>query len=437
MSPSTVRWTFEDRSTADRRAIVDEEWLDAELDRVFARSWLFVGHETEIPNAGDYVTRTMGRDPVIMIRDDAGSVNVLLNSCQHRGTQLCKADLGNTAHFRCGYHGWTYKNDGRLVAVPAQKKVYGDGHFDRRSHDLPRARVALHHGFVYASWDPDIEPFEDHLGEMRWYIDALLALGPGGWEAYGPPARFLLQGNWKVPLENIGGDGYHLSVAHKTMYDAGFLGRSSNTERVVQGHTFATERGHALRVVHPIINPDKPVYLGLPGELAEKIDATVTPEQRAVLSGSAVIHGQIFPNCGFIKVVFFTSGESADEPTAFVQWRLYNPVDSHTTEALHWTMVPKDAPERWKRESYKFSARTHTGGALFEGDDLENFARIDAANAGVVALRQPVRYTLGLGVEAEDLMDWKGPGDVEPKNYNELSSRVLYSRVAEMVGQGS
>jgi phenylpropionate dioxygenase-like ring-hydroxylating dioxygenase large terminal subunit len=424
-------------TTVDRRMIVDPDWFEAELEHVFARSWLFVGHDTEIPNAGDYVTRTMGRDPVIMVRDESAHVHVLLNSCQHRGTQICKADLGNTAHFRCGYHGWMYANDGRLVAVPAQKKVYSAEHFDRQACSLPSARVAIHHGFVYATWSADIEPFEDHLGDVAWYLDALLALGPGGWEAYGPPARFLLQGNWKVPLENIGGDGYHLAVAHKTMYDAGSLGRASNTESVVQGHTFATDRGHALRVVHPIINPDKPLYLGLPDDFARTIDAAVTPEQRSFLSGSAVIHGQLFPNCGFIKVVFFTSGESADQPTAFMQWRVYNPAGPRTTEALHWTMVPAAAPEDWKRESYKFSARTHTGGALFEGDDVENFARIDAANRGVVALRYPALYTLGVGVDAKDLMDWRGPGRVEPKNYSEVASRALYGRVGQMIDEAS
>jgi phenylpropionate dioxygenase-like ring-hydroxylating dioxygenase large terminal subunit len=422
----------------DRAMFVDPEWFAKELEHVFAHSWLLIGHDSEVPNAGDYVTRRMGTDPVILVRDESGDLYVLLNSCQHRGTQLCKASFGNTAHFRCGYHGWLYGNDGRLKGVPSVKKVYADEYFAKEDCTLPRARVALYHGLVYATWDEQLAPFEDSLGDLRWYLDALFDIAPGGWEVFGPPARYLMQGNWKLPVDNLGMDGYHLATAHKTMYEAGFLGRASTTESVVQGHTMATPEANTLRVVHPILDADDPLYFGFPEDRWPSITEGLTADQREFLDSSAVVHGQVFPNSGYIKVALFTSGDPRDKQTAFLQWRLYNPIDVNTTEGVHWCLVPRDYPDEWKRESYKFATRTHSGGAVFEGDDLENFSRIQHVSVGTRTRRTPWNLSIGLGVEAEDHMKrWPGPGPVEPKNYNEAGNRALYSRLRTMVEAGA
>ncbi|WP_131105955.1 aromatic ring-hydroxylating oxygenase subunit alpha [Ornithinimicrobium sufpigmenti] len=96
----------------------DEDALHQEYNKIFGQNWLFVGHETEIPAAGDYVTRRMGANPVIMSRTEDGDVHVMLNSCTHRGTELCKLSYGNTTTFRCGYHGWVFSPDGQLRGVP-------------------------------------------------------------------------------------------------------------------------------------------------------------------------------------------------------------------------------------------------------------------------------------------------------------------------------
>src|SRR5918993_3387893 len=126
--------------TVSRRVYFDPEVHDAELQRVFRRSWLFVAHESEIPSPGDYVTRVLGVDPVIVVRDEDGTVQVLLNSCRHRGTPLCRAAMGNSSHFRCSYHGWTYANTGQLRGVTFQVDVYGKD-FDKSRFSLYRARV--------------------------------------------------------------------------------------------------------------------------------------------------------------------------------------------------------------------------------------------------------------------------------------------------------
>src|SRR5262249_24800044 len=106
------------------RIFNDPELHELELRRVFGRAWLFVGHESEIPHRGDYCLRYLGRDPFIFVRDEGGQVRVLFDGCRHRGTLVCRAERGNASHFRCSYHGWTYKNTGELVGMPKAREAY-------------------------------------------------------------------------------------------------------------------------------------------------------------------------------------------------------------------------------------------------------------------------------------------------------------------------
>ncbi len=107
-----------------REIFVNDEIYREELERLFARAWLFVGHESQIPKPGDYFVSGMGEELVILCRDRAGKVHVFLNSCRHRGMKVCRYDEGNTPVFTCPYHGWSYGTDGRLVGVPYFREAY-------------------------------------------------------------------------------------------------------------------------------------------------------------------------------------------------------------------------------------------------------------------------------------------------------------------------
>ena len=109
-----------------RRIFIEDEIYQQELEQIFARCWLFLCHESQIPNPGDFFSTYMGEDPVLVTRDSSGKIGAFLNVCRHRGNRVCRADSGNASAFVCAYHGWTYGNDGKLIAVPSLKEAYYD-----------------------------------------------------------------------------------------------------------------------------------------------------------------------------------------------------------------------------------------------------------------------------------------------------------------------
>jgi nitrite reductase/ring-hydroxylating ferredoxin subunit len=187
-----------------------------EMDRIFHRGWVFVGHESEIPRAGDYVTRQIGAEPVIMVRGNDGGVSVLINRCRHRGTMLCPADRGSARALTCPYHGWTYDLRGELLGVPYPGGYSG---FDKGAHGLARAgRVSAYRGFVFASLSAEGMPLAHHLGSATKLIDRSCDLSPAGEiELTAGWVRHRCAANWKMLPENDS-DGYHLGFVHMALF---------------------------------------------------------------------------------------------------------------------------------------------------------------------------------------------------------------------------
>jgi benzoate/toluate 1,2-dioxygenase subunit alpha len=201
-----------------RLVYTDPHIFDVEMTSVFASTWVYVGHESEIAGAGDYKTTTIGRQPIIMARDDAGEVHVLFNRCMHRGAVVCLDEHGTTQSFRCLYHGWTYDNSGALVGVP-YRTGYG-GEFDASRLGLVRVpRVGSYRGFVFACLNPEGEPFETYLGRARAYLDSVVDWSPEGELVVTPAAmKYSYRGNWKLMLENWA-DNYHPAFTHEAQFE--------------------------------------------------------------------------------------------------------------------------------------------------------------------------------------------------------------------------
>jgi phenylpropionate dioxygenase-like ring-hydroxylating dioxygenase large terminal subunit len=187
-----------------------------EMERIFRRGWVFVGHDSEIPNPGDFVTRTLGGEPVIMVRDGNGSVLVLVNRCRHRGTLVCAAERGSARTFTCPYHGWSYDLGGALIGVPYPG---GYGAFDKSVNGLLRLpRVADYRGFVFASFTAAGPPLAEHLGRATALIDRSCDLSPPGRiELSAGWVKHRCAANWKMLPENDS-DGYHLGFVHAALF---------------------------------------------------------------------------------------------------------------------------------------------------------------------------------------------------------------------------
>ena len=186
-----------------------------EMHNIFARSWVFMGHESEIPAAGDFVTRRLGGRPVIITRDARAEVHVLFNRCAHRGATVCREDQGNCKVFVCPYHSWSYDHAGRSVSVPlddAYEVERESGKFDL----LKAPRVSAYRGFIFACLNPEQPALEEYLAGARQVIDDWLErYGDGAVQVSGAQ-RYRIASNWKFVTDNQG-DGYHPAYSHRSL----------------------------------------------------------------------------------------------------------------------------------------------------------------------------------------------------------------------------
>lgn len=195
------------------RAYTDPDIFEMEMERIFARTWVYVGHESEIPEPGNYKTSHVGRQPVIVTRADKGVINVFYNRCRHRGSVVCREPRGFANSFRCPYHGWVYGRDGRLIGVSMRDGYAPD--FDQPEGLLEVARVESYRGLIFASATPDVPELTTHLGLAATWIDRRVGMSPvGEIELVSEPYVVEYQGNWKFMIENII-DEYHFAFVHE------------------------------------------------------------------------------------------------------------------------------------------------------------------------------------------------------------------------------
>ena len=236
----------------NRRAFTDPHILELEKERVFDQCWIYVGHESEIPNPGDFRSRRVAGRPVILVRGTDGQVRVLLNTCRHRGALVCCEKAGNARTFQCPYHAWTYNNQGELVGVPGDEAY--SAAFDRKELRLVSApRMESYRGFVFVSFSPTVEGLVAYLAGAREYLDLVCDQSEKGMEITSGTQLYSMRANWKLLVENSI-DGYHGLPTHKRY----FLEFLPDTGVEVQGIRIAGTakslgNGHAV-----IENPELP-----------------------------------------------------------------------------------------------------------------------------------------------------------------------------------
>jgi phenylpropionate dioxygenase-like ring-hydroxylating dioxygenase large terminal subunit len=418
-----------------REIFVNEAIYQQELEQVFTRAWLFVGHESQIPKPGDYFVSCMGEESVILCRDREEEIHIFLNSCRHRGMKVCRYDEGNTPVFTCPYHGWSYANDGQLVGVPFYKEAY-HGKLDKSQWGLVEvAQLCRYKGTIWATWDASAPPFLEYLGDFKLYLDLSLDAWDGreaGTEVLGGIQKWLIPCNWKFPAENFSGDSYH-NISHRSVDLVG-IGPSGSGRRDTQERLMARrlqicfpERGHQTGVyVLPKDKPTPPAYQHSPG-VSEYFRQCEEERRRrrgewGRLTGSP---GEIFPNTAL----------HPRQPRTIAVW---HPRGPHQTEVWRWYLVDQDAPPEVKDFLRQYYIRYSGPGGLTEQDDMENWNYAHAASRGTIARRYPYSYEQGMGFEVQNFA-WEGlqlPGvvmDITQAKSSEHNLRNLYRRWAEFM----
>lgn len=281
-----------------------------ELERIWYRTWVYVGHESELPEPNDYVVKSIGPQSIIMTRDRHGEIHLLLNRCSHRANQICEAARGNTGALRCQYHGWTFGTDGSLLGYPFRQGYGPDA--DKSSLGLGKVtRVDSYQGFVFGSFASDGPSLVEHLGAATDVIDRLVRLSPqgkvqitAGW------LQHEVKANWKMLVENET-DGYHPQFVHSSIFEVG----QSHVAGIYSEKSLATSRdlgkGHTEHDLRPQFRADD-VPLGWFGTTTERLPAYVQAMQdnyggdtarEIMIEGSP--HVMIFPNLFIAEIQMF------------------------------------------------------------------------------------------------------------------------------------
>lgn len=347
----------------------NQDIYEEELEKIFHRGWVYVGHASEIPNPGDFRVRPIGRQSVIMTRDDAGQVQLLMNRCTHRANAVCQVERGHATMFRCAYHGWTFRTNGDLASIPYQDRY--DESFRKEDHGLRKVpRMGSYRGFVFGSLSPVGVTLDEHLGQpVKEQMDLFIDLSPEGeLDVTAGVHKYGYRANWKFQVENSM-DGYHPNFVHQTFFAAIQRRTGAKITDLFSSNSSACTRdlgnGHVM-LDYRQYNREKGSLLSaatMPtpwGKAYHEAMTTRHGEKRAaeILSAGGT-HMLIFPNLVILGV----------------QIRVIRPVKVDETEVFLYPALLQGVPE----EVNVSRLRAHEGfyGPAGGGatDDLEMFER--------------------------------------------------------------
>ena len=273
-------------------------------------------------------------------------------------------------------------------------------------------------------WTQTPEPLADFLGDMKWYLDYLFAIHPGGMEVIGQPQRWIVPSNWKTGAENLGGDNYHTPVVHKSMFDAG-ANTSTSVQTQMLGYHVLAGNGHTISLaVSPPDNPKPLPFWGLPAEIVDQISGP--PEQVNLARSTRNSMGTVWPNFSFLRVPT-NSGLGGNGNTFQKMW-LWRPLTSDTTEMWEWVMVWKGSSDEFKQASYNEGITSFGPTGLYEQDDTTSWRGIAAAAASQTMGRAGVALNYQMGIDAQrPLQAAKDCPDREPHSPRAGMRASLYT----------
>lgn len=259
------RWVEDDRENGvfkvARSAFTDPEVLALERAKIFDKAWLYVGHESEIPEPNDFVTRRVGGREILFNRDRKGAVHVFMNTCPHRGAMVERREKGSAIAFRCFYRGWAFNNNGAF-ATKMQPGDYGPQfNSDGCANLAPAPQFAGYRGFWFLNYSAAAEPLETFLAGALDVLDLLSQHGAEGMEVIGADQKYSVRANWKLLVENSY-DGYHAADTHQTYFE--YLADANSIVPGVDPNARVLDLGNGHAAVEAVMPWGRPVAQWVP-----------------------------------------------------------------------------------------------------------------------------------------------------------------------------
>lgn len=363
-----------------RTVYTDPAIFDAEMEKIFERIWVYCGHESQVKAPGDYHAVTIGRQPMLMVRQGDGSIQVLYNRCPHRGVQVIGNRSGNTgSSFVCSYHAWSFHLDGSVRAIPLAKG-YENTRLTRDNPDCSMkraARVDSYRGFVFASLAPDGPTLSEFLGDAKIAFDDMCDRSPVGEVEVVPICHRVIQhSNWKFFMENQL-DALHPSVTHQsTGISAGRVEKRLKAERGAAPHyyhylsTFASSfeqwdsvqtinfpQGHGILKAYMGLRPNDPDTR----EYEALLEQAYGKEKTEEYLSRSIHHVLVYP---YLSV-----------QSPLQQLRCLRPISADKTLSEIWHFRLKGAPEAIYRRSLWYYNLVNSPATMINADDLENWTK--------------------------------------------------------------
>ncbi|WP_322104999.1 aromatic ring-hydroxylating dioxygenase subunit alpha [Paraburkholderia sp. J41] len=363
-----------------RDVYLDQEVFDLEMERLFSRTWIYVGHASQVPHAGDYLSVDIAKQPLVMVRQADGSLRVLMNRCAHKGAKLVGAPSGNTGKFfRCPYHAWTYRTDGKPLAIPLKS-----GYETTRLNECPSgqgltalANVQTYRGFVFVRLAEEGPSFLDYFGDSLSSIDNMADRSPEGeLEIAGGCLRYVHNCNWKMFVENLN-DTMHPMVAHESSAGTAkklWEGKPADEPKPMAIEQFVPfvsdyaffdgmgvrvfENGHSYTGVNFSIHSS---YSSLPEYEQQLVEAWGEAKAQSVLGTSR--HNTVYYPSLTIK-------------GAIQAIRVVRPIAPDKTVIESWTFRLKGAPDALLQRTLTYSRLINSPMSVVGHDDLHAYRAI-------------------------------------------------------------
>jgi len=357
------------------------ELFALEMQHLFANTWVYVGHASQIPNPGDYYATTVGDQPVLMVRLPDGSVKVLHNRCLHKGVKLVSEGAGHAGRFfRCPYHAWTYKLDGCLQSTPLRQGYENTGfELCEASRGMPAATTQVYRDFVFCRLASEGIGFDEYFGQSLSTLDNMVDRSPEGkLQVAGGVLRYMHRCNWKMLVDNQT-DTCHPMVAHESS--------AGTAVRVWKAAPEGTPKPMAVELFAPFVSP----Y-----EFFEKMGIRVWDHGHGHTGVADSIHAAYSPVPGYWEAMVAAYGEARAKqilgevrhntvywPNIMVKGpiqtlRLFKPIAADRTLVESWTFRLVGAPDLLLERTLMYNRLINAPTSVVGHDDLEMYERAQA-----------------------------------------------------------